>query len=136
MRLLVILSAAITLMCCSAKPLAAQEDVRLKLNPDMVVNESGVGEPAALLDEQSTIIGPPAGKPKTSWKIDASHNKKYPFSTYLDLGTEKNLSKFWIFDTNGYGELVISHGKPGEWKELTTYDCRQYPYELRTFNIK
>ncbi len=92
----------------------------------MVINEADVGDPAGLVDEQDKIIGPPAGKPDSIWKINSFHNKKYPFSAHIDLGEEKNLSKLWLFDTHSSGQVVISHGKPGDWKKLTTYNCGTY----------
>lgn len=99
---------------------------RVKVDPGMVVNESKIGDPKGLVDEQDQIIGAPAGHPTGKWEINSSQNKNYPFSSYIDLGKERNLSKLWIYDTNGSGKLTISVGKPGAWKEVTTYGCDQY----------
>lgn len=120
--LLVAVGAAVWTMAGS---LWAQE-TRVDLNPRMVVNETDIGEPAGLVDEQRQIIGPPAGKPSSSWSINSKHNKKYPFSVYLDLGATKPLSRLWLFDTNGMGEVEISCGEPGRWKKVATYDCGSY----------
>ena len=49
-----------------------------------------------------------------------------PLQRYLDLGTKKHLSSLWIYDTNGKGDVVISAGEPGKWKEVATYDCGSY----------
>ena len=109
----------------AAASLWAQE-TRVDLNPKMVVNESDVGEPAGLVDEQRLIVGPPVGKPSSSWTINSQHNKKHPFSVHLDLGEAKPLSKLWLFDTNGKGEVEIAWGEPGHWKTIATYDCGSY----------
>ncbi|HBC86648.1 MAG TPA: hypothetical protein DCZ94_06820 [Lentisphaeria bacterium] len=101
-------------------------EMRIKVNTDMVFNEGEIGNPKGLVDEQDQIIGPPAGNPASRWEINSSNNKKYPFSSYIDLGKERNLSKLWLYDVNGNGKLVISAGKPDDWKELLTYDCAQY----------
>ncbi len=99
---------------------------RVDLKPTMIVNEEHVGQPAGLVDEQKDIIGPPAGKPFTTWEINSRHNREYPFSVYLDLGKERNLSTLWVFDTNGQGDLVVSVGKPGTWHRVAVYGCMAY----------
>jgi len=92
----------------------------------MVRNLSEVGDPAGLVDEQKLIIGPPVGKPSSIWRIESRHNKTYPHSAYVDLGAEKHLSTLWLFDTHNKGDVVISAGKPGAWREVATYDCGRY----------
>lgn len=102
------------------------QEYRLELQPAMLVNEAGVGDPSGILDEQRQIIGPPAGKPTTTWQLDAKAWGKFPLSVYLDLGESKNLSSLWLFDTNGTGDVVISVGEPGRWREVATYGCGAY----------
>jgi len=92
----------------------------------MIVNESDLGDPSGLVDEQRRIVGPPVGRPSRAWKINSRHNRKYPFSAYLDLGAEKKLSRLWLFDTNGTGDVEISVGQPGRWRVVATYDCGSY----------
>lgn len=105
---------------------AAGQELRVDLQPSMLVNEAEVGDPAGLIDEQRQIIGPPAGKPTTTWELNPKYWKQFPFSAYLDLGGTKNLSSLWLYDTNDKGEVVISAGEPGKWRELVTYDCAAY----------
>lgn len=104
----------------------ALPEVRLKLDPARIVNESDIGDPSGLLDEQDKIIGPPAGSPDSSWKVNSQYWKDGPVSVHIDLGEPRNLSKLWLYDTNGTGEVVISVGEPGDWEEFTTYDCGSY----------
>lgn len=102
------------------------QEVRVELEPTMLTNEADIGDPSGLVDEQRQIIGPPAGKPKTTWELNSKYWKQFPFSAHLDLGEEKNLSSIWIYDTNGKGDVVISAGRPGQWREVATYDCATY----------
>ena len=65
---------AAMLVSIGLSPLAAQE-TRVELKPSMIVNETDLGEPNGLVDEQKLIIGPPTGKPTSSWKINSKHNQ-------------------------------------------------------------
>lgn len=105
---------------------AVAQQLRVELQPKMVVNEAEVGDPSGLVDEQREIVGPPVGKPDSTWTLNSKYWKQFPFSCYLDLGKEKNLSSLWLFDTNGKGDVVISAGTPGQWKEVADYDCGAY----------
>ena len=120
---------AITLLAavvlCHCQPAECQQS-RLDLKPSMLTNEAEFGDPAGLVDEQRDIVGPPVGKPTQSWTVNSRHWKEFPYSAYLDLGAEKNLASFWLFDTNGSGDVVISAGEPGRWREVAKYDCGAY----------
>ena len=76
------------------------QQLRVELKPTMLTNEAEVGDPSGLIDEQREIIGPPAGKPSSTWELNSKYWKQFPFSAYLDLGEKKNLSSLWIYDTN------------------------------------
>ncbi len=102
------------------------QQLRVELDAKMLVNEAEVGDPRGLIDEQREIIGPPQGQPTKSWQLNSKYWKQFPFSCYLDLGKEMNLSSLWLFDTNGTGDVAISVGAPGAWKEVATYDCGSY----------
>jgi hypothetical protein len=121
---------AVLLFACTLTNVPAQE-IRLALQPDMVINEAEVGDPGGLVDEQEQIIGPPAGKPSSIWQINSRHNKSYPYSAHIDLGTEKNLSTLWLYDTHNKGDVVISAGTPGAWREVASYDCGRYMHWAR-----
>jgi hypothetical protein len=114
-----------TLVAAGILPASAQE-LRVELQPAMLVNEAEVGDPSGLVDEQRQIIGPPAGKPTTTWELNSKYWKQFPFSAYLDLGAPKNLSSLWLYDTNDKGDVVVSAGEPGKWQEVATYDCAAY----------
>lgn len=105
---------------------AAAQEVRIELNPRMLVNEADVGDPSGLVDEQREIIGPPVGKPTKTWELNPKYWNQFPLSVHLDLGQPKNVSSLWLFDTNGQGEVAISVGEPGRWREAATYDCAAY----------
>lgn len=104
---------------------------RVQLEPSMVINESDHGEAGKLVDEQAAFIpggdGKVSGEPTEPWSVPSQHWKTaFPASAYIDLGTEKNVSSIWIYDTNGKGDIVISSGLPRDWKQVTTYDCGAY----------
>ncbi|MBN2451836.1 MAG: hypothetical protein JXR77_15715 [Lentisphaeria bacterium] len=107
------------------------QEMRLDLSPPMVVNEARHGTPAGLVDEQRLIIGPPAGNPASSWEVPSQHRKEFPYSAYLDLGTERNLASLWLFDTHGTGDVVVSVGTPGQWRDVATYGCGAYMQWVR-----
>ena len=75
-------------------PALAQE-VKVQLKPEMVVNESELGNPQAMVDEQQLIGDPPTGKPENTWKVNSRFWKMFPKSAYVDLGRETNLSTLW-----------------------------------------
>ncbi len=99
---------------------------RLVLRPDMIRSSSPVADFRGLVDEQLDLGDPPAGKPKSGWKIPSNHWRDFPFSATLDLGRKVPLATLWIFDTNNTGDVVVECGKPGAWAEVGVYDCRRY----------
>lgn len=124
MKIYPLLSAAIGIFLLIGP--APSQETRVGLDPTMLTNEAEVGDPSGLVDEQRQIIGPPVGKPSKSWEVNSKYWKDFPYSAYLDLGERKNLASLWLFDTNGSGDVVISHGEPGKWQEAATYDCGSY----------
>lgn len=124
-RLALVLGLTTTLFGVPFGPATAQQ-VRLELHPKMIVNEAEIGDPTGLVDEQREIIGPPAGEPHSTWKLNSKYWKNFPFSCYVDLGAEKNLSSLWIYDTNNKGDVVISVGTPDRWRDVASYDCAAY----------
>lgn len=48
---------------------ASAQELRIDLDATMLMNEADVGDPSGLVDEQRLIVGPPAGEPKSSWKL-------------------------------------------------------------------
>ncbi|MBN2473688.1 MAG: hypothetical protein JXB62_03695 [Pirellulales bacterium] len=107
-------------------PTAPAQQLKLKLTPDMVVNESDLGNPEAMVDEQEGIADSPAGAPENTWKVPSNHWREFPYSAHIDLGRETNLATLWIFDTYNTGELEISIGEPGQWKKTHTFQSDRY----------
>jgi len=116
---------ALALSLASGTQVCGQE-LRIRLTGDMVVNETERGNPEAMVDEQELIGDPPSGKPESTWKVNSRFWKTFPYSAHVDLGTERNLSHLWIFDTYNHGELVVSAGKPGDWREVLTHETHTY----------
>lgn len=126
MKLSSMVALALFLMFALACPANGGE--RVKLDPGMVTSEAAHGTPGGMVDEQAQTAGnPPSGKPATPWEIPSQHWKTiFPVSAHIDLGQERFLSTLFIYDTNNTGELIISAGRPGEWAEVLTYDCKAY----------
>lgn len=78
---------------------------------------------AWLVDEQLDVGDPPSGKAESAWK---SHVKEFPVSAIIDLGAVIPVSTFWIYDTNGKGDVVVDVGSPSNWTKVATYDCARY----------
>jgi Glycosyl hydrolase catalytic core len=89
---------------------------RLLLTPKMLVNE-GVDNAESLVDEQNLVGDPDMGnapqKPLSGW--NPVMEKEYLLSAYLDLGKMYEVSKVYINDGTGTGNLSISTGSPGNW---------------------
>ena len=104
-----------------------QNIVKLDLNPEMVVNETGEGDPTVLVDEQE-LSGDPylgnTGEPTTIWAT--SYGTTYPIHAYIDLGDPKMIDNIYLRDLNGTGDLTISTGTPGNWTEIAREDCSRY----------
>lgn len=104
----------------------AQE--KLILTPSMVVNESGLGNAAYLVDEQNLsgdVDNSVGGDAVTTWKPSTT-STGYPASAYIDLGSTKNISKLYLRDMNGVGNVSISIGSPGNWQTLLIDKLNKY----------
>ncbi len=105
----------------SAPPADAGE--KIVLTPDMITNESGVGAPEAMVDEQGPAGQPRVSSPETKWQTPG-YNKldQYPVHFYIDLGQTRHLSRVSFYDMNGKGDIHVSTGQPGQWEPLLTDD--------------
>ena len=91
---------------------------QILLTPAMITNESGLGDAALLVDEQSSVGDPAAGHglaPKhpffpgwTAWY--------YPVSVVVDLGAADHVSRMFFYNTSGQNEITVSTGGPALWK--------------------
>ncbi|MFK7908182.1 MAG: fibronectin type III domain-containing protein, partial [Chitinophagales bacterium] len=108
-------------ICIDTEELEAES--KIPLNPSMVVNESGLGEPENLVDEQE-LSGEPAtssgGSPETTWTTPLENNIAYPIHAYIDLGQPYIVTKVFLRDIVGQAPMTVSHGYPGHWTELFT----------------
>ncbi len=100
-----------------------EEESKIPLNPSMIVNESGLGVPENLVDEQG-IAGEPAtssgGSPGTTWTTPLENNVAYPIHAYVDLGQPYIVTKVFLRDVIGQAPMTVSYGYPGRWTELFT----------------
>jgi hypothetical protein len=100
---------------------------RLTLTPQMLTNE-GIDNAEALVDEQDIIGDPNSGstpvKPGKNWSVD--YSKDYELSAFIDLGKVYDVSKVFISDGSGEGNLMISTGTPGNWTVKATDPMKGY----------
>jgi len=114
----------LTVLSLMSGPVYGQ-GVRVRLSPAMIVNESGVGDPSLLVDEQGGEEYPPGDSPVTQWHGDWK-KESYPIHAYIELGRKRNIIAIYLYDTNSKGNFVVSVGEPGKWTELFTEKCSLY----------
>jgi len=94
-------------------------DDRIPLTPNMIINESGFGDASALVDEQDAIGDPGSGKGLrpthpffpgwTAWQ--------YPLHVVIDLKTDVQISRVFLYNETGESPLVLQTGIPKAWKD-------------------
>ena len=97
---------------------AGRADTRIMLRPEMLINETALGDASKLVDEQNAIGDPAAGsgvRPQqpffpgwTAWQ--------YPLSVVVDLGAAYRLTHLYLFNETGESPLILSTGKPTAWQ--------------------
>lgn len=103
-------------------------NAQIILHAGMIKDEVTGGSsdsPCYLVDEQNFTpdnFGVPVSK---SWK-PSTNSTNAPFNCTIDLGAVYEISQISIHDMNNVGPLVISSGKPTEWKELYTVQTDYY----------
>lgn len=103
-------------------------DRRLTLTAAQVTRESGSGDPAAWVDEQS-LVGDPdmgaGGKPLKAWN-PGSPAGNYPAMARLDLGLHRRVTKVYLHDFNSAGPFTVELGAPGAWRFLAEDSLTSY----------
>jgi hypothetical protein len=101
----------------------SQDVTRVALSADMIISAPVEGSQViGVIDEQDGIVGSPSGNPISAWN---GEDGEFPVHAVFDLKDSKNLSKLWLYDVAGKGELVVSVGTPGAWEEVTTYESNK-----------
>ncbi len=111
---------------CARAQTAPEQMVRVPLKPDMVKAESELADFSGLVDEQDVEEETPANQPKTGWRINSQHNKKFPFAAVIDLGQERHLAEVSLYDVNNVGDIAFYAGKPGEWQAIAETKTDSY----------
>ncbi|MBN1418063.1 MAG: hypothetical protein JXP34_04765 [Planctomycetes bacterium] len=104
----------------------ALPEVRVRLEATMVESSSPLADFSGLVDEQDAVGEPPSGKPSRPWSVPSQHWKKFPFAATIDLGSARNLSSLWIFDTHGIGAFRIAARGPEAWDPVAADETHQY----------
>ena len=131
-------AASITLGICTGTT-EARADTRILLRPDMILNETALGDAVKLVDEQNALGDPAGGKgarPErpffpgwTAWQ--------YPIHVLLDLGANRHITRVFLYNESGESKLRLSVGKPFAWKPqdiaLSGYhEWREFPLRVET----
>lgn len=91
----------------------------IQLNASMIINETMVGDPTKLVDEQTLAGNPKAGTggtPTRYWQL-GNDSTYMPASAVIDLGTNYALTDIYLFDSNGSGAVTVSTGTPFAWTQ-------------------
>lgn len=98
---------------------------KLVLTPNMILNESGLGFPTRLVDEQTQAGDPRGGHGNPCWGSAYSggwDTSYYPCHAIIDLGVEHQITDIWIFDRgqspNNINKMEFSAGAPLHWTSL------------------
>ncbi len=94
----------------------------------MVLNESALADAGKLVDEQALSGDPAGGKggaPTTSWTAGWPA-WQYPLHAFIDLGAPHKISKLFLYDSTGTGDVTIATGVPFAWKTLFNDRLERY----------
>jgi len=103
-----------------------QASTKLVITPDMIINESGLGDASLLVDEQAQAGDPRAGAGGGCWSAwtggwDSSY---YPCYAIIDLKVPHHITQIYIFDRgqspNNMNTMEFSAGAPLNWTSLFT----------------
>lgn len=98
--------------------LGCRADTRVALRPDMIVNESGLGDAADLIDEQNAAGDPATGKgtPPSSPFFPGWSPTFYPAHVVIDLGIARSLTRVYFYNESGDSQISLATGTPLVWK--------------------
>jgi hypothetical protein len=109
---------------------------KIIINRDNIIQESGIGSPERLLDEQQTFSGPStlkAARPRSVWEYDK--NKLYaPFAAVLHLERAYLVTSVSFFDTEESGTIVFYGWGDSKWKVLFS-DSMDKDNVWRTYSV-
>ncbi|MCI5082309.1 MAG: acetylxylan esterase [Saprospiraceae bacterium] len=114
------------LLLLLSQPIFAQQ--KLSLHPSMMINESPVGNPINLIDEQTEAADPLSGnggQPLNDW-FAGWNSSLYPIFAYLDFGQEIELQHLFLYDLNGMADFRVWYGSPGNWSLLLSDPLNNY----------
>lgn len=105
------------LFAIGARP--AQCDTRIVLRPDMVINETAIGDARKLVDEQDSIGDPGggSGKPPQHAFFPGWTAWQYPVHVFLDLGATYRITRVFLYNESGEHGLTLSTGRPFAWHD-------------------
>ena len=104
---------------------------KLRLTPDMVINESGVGDAGLLVDEQDAVGDPPTkpgARPERPY-FPGWQSWRYPAHVIIDCGEAQKATILAVFNETGKSTITIAGGRPTGWtkpRDLALDEYRQW----------
>ena len=122
---------------------ALEAETRIVLRPEMVINESGVGDASLLADEQGEVGDPGSGKGlrPTRAYFPGWDKAVYPAHVVIDLGGERRLTRLFVYNESGESRVSVGTGSPAAWTSqdvtLSGYrEWREFPLPVTTRYIR
>lgn len=130
MALVFVMCATLLLAVPAPLALALEPSAKIALDSSMVTNETSYGTVAYLVDEQTKAADPRGGSCSKFNEACAPANQWGPghaASAYINLGQPYTLTDFYLYDTNGTGDVILSVGSPGGgWTDIATVSMNTY----------
>jgi hypothetical protein len=100
---------ALALLLGMASPPATEE--RVALTPEMLLNETAIGDASRLIDEPATVA---TARPERAF-FPGWGTWQYPTSVVVDLGQARRVTRVLLYNESGEHTLALSTGKPFAW---------------------
>src|SRR5687768_9192321 len=117
----------------------ANNPLKIKLTPKMIIKETMRGNAEMLVDEQEEAGDPlnnAGGKPSTKWET-GWHEMYFPAKATIDLGGQYQLTAIYLFDTYDNGSATVSTGNPFQWEAQFTDKLESYhKWNAHPVNVK
>lgn len=119
--------------------LPARAEERIILHPEMILNETAIGDATQLVNEQNAVGDPASGKSERPTRpfFPGWGQWQYPLSIIIDLGAVRPLTRIFLYNETGENPLILSTGTPFHWKaqEVTLggyREWRSFPLNVTT----
>ena len=105
-----------------------KKEEKIELSEKFIISSQSNTAAGFLIDEQENLpdlryqLSTPA---LTPWK-PGYNTENYPADAVFDLGSQKEITKIYLFDRNGKGKVSLSFGQPGHWEEVAVNHMQRF----------